>query len=116
VKHDGARCETSLASPRVTTWSAHRRIYDRVVSDPAWRAVVAQTDPSVHMEAPELTARTLEEALRLSRAVATARTTRTCARLDITSAHRVSREPVCSRPWGRKAERGGQSPNGGSGA
>ena len=44
-------------------FQAYRRIYDGVVSDPTWRAVVAPTGHNVHMEAPELTAQVLEESV-----------------------------------------------------
>jgi pimeloyl-ACP methyl ester carboxylesterase len=44
-------------------FQAYRHFYDRVVSDPAWRAVVAPTGHNVHMEAPELTVQILEESV-----------------------------------------------------
>lgn len=44
-------------------FQAFRRIYNRIASGPAWRAVVAPTGHNVHREAPELTAKILEESV-----------------------------------------------------
>ena len=63
IRLTGAYASVSKKTYVATDFQAYRRIYDRVVSDPAWRAVVAQTGHNVHVEAPELTARILEESL-----------------------------------------------------
>lgn len=63
IRLTGAYSSVPIKTYVATEFQAYRRIYDRVVSDPAWRAVVAQTGHNVHMEAPELTAQILDESL-----------------------------------------------------
>jgi pimeloyl-ACP methyl ester carboxylesterase len=63
VRLTGAYNAVAKKTYVASEFQAYRRIYDRVVSDPSWRTVVAPTGHNVHMEAAELTVQILERSV-----------------------------------------------------
>ena len=63
IRLTGAYTAVAKKTYVASEFQAYRRSYDRVVSDPSWRTVVAPTGHNVHLEAAELTVQILEQSV-----------------------------------------------------